>query len=77
MSYEGLVAKLENGEDGIYNFMTGGDKNILLVPKISITEDDIATIPGLKSLREEIKKIEKKQKEAKGKEKFLLTKQLI
>jgi len=28
--------------------MTGGDKNILLVPKIYITEDDIATIPGLK-----------------------------
>ena len=61
-SYEGLVAKLENGEDGIYNFMTGGDKNILLVPKIQITEDDIATIPGLKELREEIKKVEKNYK---------------
>ncbi len=76
-SYEGLVAKLENGEDGIYNFMTGGDKNILLVPKIQITEDDIATIPGLKELREEIRKVEIKQKIAKGKQKFLLTKQLI
>lgn len=76
-SYEGLVAKLENGEDGIYNFMTGGDKNILLVPKIQITEDDIATIPGLKELREEIKKVEIKQRAARGKQKFLLTKQLI
>ena len=76
-SYEGLVAKLENGEDGIYNFMTGGDKNILLVPKIQITEDDIATIPGLKELREEIKKVEIQQKAARGKQKFLLTKQLI
>ena len=76
-SYEGLVAKLENGEDGIYNFMTGGDKNILLVPKIQITEDDIATIPGLKRLREEIKKVEIQQKAARGKQKFLLTKQLI
>lgn len=76
-SYEGLVIKLENGEDGIYNFMTGGDKNILLVPKIQITEDDIAIIPGLKELREEIKKIEDKQKNAQGKQKFLLTKQLI
>jgi len=28
--------------------MTGGDKNILLVPKISITEDDIARVPGLR-----------------------------
>lgn len=76
-SYEGLVVKLENGEDGIYNFMTGGDKNILLVPKIQITEDDIATIPGLKELREEIKKVEIRQRAARGKQKFLLTKQLI
>ena len=76
-SYEGLVAKLENGEDGIYNFMTGGDKNMLLVPKIQITEDDIATIPGLKELREEIKKVEIRQRVARGKQKFLLTKQLI
>lgn len=76
-SYEGLVSKLENGEDGIYNFTTDGDKNILLVPKIQITEDDIETIPGLKELREEIAKIEIKQKAAKGKQKFLLTKQLI
>ena len=76
-SYQGLVVKLENGQDGIYNFMTGGDKNILLVPKIYITEDDIATIPGLKQLREEIKKIENKLKTAKGRQKSLLTKQLI
>ena len=27
-SFQGLVAKLQNGEDGIYNFMTGGDKNV-------------------------------------------------
>lgn len=75
-SYEGLVEKLENGEDGIYNLMTGGDKNILLVPKIQITEDDIKNVPGLKLLREEIKKIEIQQKAAKGRRKFLLTKQL-
>jgi hypothetical protein len=77
ISYEGLTAKLENGEDGIYNFMTGGDKNIILVPKASITEEDINTIPGLKELREEIKKVEEKQKAATGKDKYLLTKQLI
>ncbi len=76
-SYQGLVSKLQNGEDGIYNFITDGDKNILLVPKIQITEEDIETIPGLKELREQIKKIEAKQKAAKGKQKFLLTKQLI
>lgn len=77
ISYEGLVSKLENGEDGIYNFMTGGDKNILLVPKIQITENDIETVPGLKELKKQIKKIEALQKAAKGKQKFLLTKQLI
>jgi hypothetical protein len=32
--------------------MTGGDKNILLVPKIQITKDDLETIPGLKELRD-------------------------
>jgi len=57
--------------------MTGGDKNILLVPKIQITKDDLETIPGLKDLKDEIKKIEEQQKNARGKQKFLLTKQLI
>ena len=66
-SYEGFIEKLENGEDGIYNFMTGGDKSILLVPKIKITKDDIETIPGLRELREEIQKTEEKRKNAQGK----------
>lgn len=77
VSFQGLVSKLQNGEDGIYTFMTGGDKNILFIPKIEITEDDIQTIPGLKELREQIKKIQAQQKAARGKKKFLLTKQLI
>ena len=77
ISFQGLIEKLQSGQDGIYNFMTGGDKNILLVPKIEITEDDIKTIPGLRELREEIKKVEARQKAAKNKQKYLLTKQLI
>lgn len=36
-SFEGLVGKFENGEDGIYNLITE-DKNIIFTPKISITE---------------------------------------
>ena len=76
ISYQGLTSKLENGEDGIYNFMTGGDKNILLVPKIQITEQDIENVPGLKQLREQIKKVQIMQKAATGKRKFLLTKQI-
>lgn len=76
MSFEGLVSKFENGEDGIYNLMTE-DKNIIFIPKISITEQDIATIPALKELREAIKVVEEEEKKARGKKKYLLKKQLI
>ena len=76
-SFEGLVSKLENGEDGIYALLAGDDKNILLTPKISITPKDIEEVPGLKELREDIEKIEKLEKAAKGKKRFLLKKQLI
>lgn len=76
MSFEGLAGKLENGEDGIYNMMTN-DKNIIFSPKISITEEDIAEIPGLKELRAEIEKIEKQAKAARGRKAFLLKKQAI
>ena len=75
-SFEGLVGKLENGEDGIYN-MIANDKNILFTPKISITQEDIETIPPLKELREAIEQVEAAEKRATGKKKFLLKKQLI
>lgn len=75
-SYEGLVGKLENGEDGIYNIMTN-DKNIIFAPKVNITADDIENIPGLKELREEIEKVEQQCKTARGKRAYLLKKQLI
>lgn len=70
------MAKFESGEDGIYNLITE-DKNILFSPKISITEQDIKTIPGLKELREAIKNIEENEKHAVGKTRSLLRKQLI
>lgn len=75
-SFEGLAGRLENGEDGIYN-MIANDKNIIFSPKVSITEKDIAEIPGLKELRDEIEKIESKAKSARGKKAFLLKKQAI
>lgn len=75
-SFEGLIGKLENGEDGIYNIITN-DKNIIFTPKVSITEEDIKTIPGLKELRLEIAKVEEQCKNARGKRAFLLKKQLI
>lgn len=75
-SFEGLVGKLENGEDGIYN-MIANDKNIIFTPKISITQQDIDEIPALKELREAIEQVEKMEKAATGRRKYLLKKQLI
>ena len=75
-SLEGLIEKFENGADGIYNLITN-DKNIILTPKVSITEQDIKDIPELQALREEIKVIEEECKKAVGKRKYLLKKQLI
>ena len=75
-SFEGLVGKLENGEDGIYN-MIANDKNIIFTPKISITQQDIDEIPALKELREAIEQVEKMEKVATGRRKYLLKKQLI
>lgn len=75
-SFEGLVSKFENGEDGIYN-MIANDKNIIFTPKVSITQKDIEEIPPLKELRAAIEQVEKLEKAARGKKKFLLKKQLI
>lgn len=75
-SFEGLVGKFENGEDGIYNMIIN-DKNVLLTPKYQITKEDVEQIPALKQLRDEIIKVEEQQKKARGKKKFLLKKQII
>lgn len=75
-SYQGLVSKFENGEDGIYNLMIN-DKNVLLTPKVSITEKDIAEIPALKTLKDSIESVKRMEEKATGKRKFLLKKQLI
>ena len=75
-SFEGLISKFENGEDGIYNLITN-DKNIILTPKISITQEDLDSIPALAELRQEINKLESRLKTARGKKRYLLQKQLI
>jgi hypothetical protein len=75
-SYEGLVEKLENGEDGIHNLISD-NKNEFLQHKAEITPEDIAEIPGLKELREEIENIEEQAKRATGRNKYLLKKQII
>jgi hypothetical protein len=75
-SYEELVSKFENGEDGVYNLINN-DKNMYLTQKVEITEDDIAEIPGLAELRQQIESIEEQAKRALGKNKYLLKKQAI
>ena len=43
-SFEGLVAQLENGEDGIYNLIAENGKNIIFQPKVTITKKDLEEI---------------------------------
>lgn len=75
-SFQGLVGKFENGEDGIYNMIID-DKNVILTPKYQITQEDIEQIPALKSLRDQIQKVQEQEKKARGKRKYLLKKQII
>ena len=75
-SFQGLISKLENGEDGIYN-MIANDKNIIFSPKVEITDADVAAIPELKLLRDAIHVVEEQAKTARGKRAFLLKKQAI
>lgn len=77
ISFQGFSENLENQESGIYNFITEADKNVLLTPKIQITEQDIQDIPPLAELRQAIDLIEKQKNAAIGRRKALLTKHLI
>lgn len=52
-SFEGLVDKMETGEDAVYSLMHE-DKNMILSPAISITEKDILNLPFIKQIREAI-----------------------
>ena len=75
-SFQGLVSKFQNGEDGIYNMIIN-DKNVLLTPKYEITQNDIDTMPQLRQLRQAIDQVEEQRKKATGRKKFLLQKQII
>lgn len=75
-SFEGLVGRLENGEDGIYG-MIANDKNIIFAPKVTITEEDIETIPGMRELREAIEKLEEDLKRVRGKAAYIIKKNII
>jgi len=76
-SYQGLVSKFENGEDGLYNITIDNDKNVLLTPKISISPKDIAEIPDLRDLSEAIENVKGQVAKATGKNKYKMKKTLI
>ena len=76
-SYQGLVTKFENGEDGLFNITIENDKNIILTPKVSITPKDVAEIPELQAVKESIEFVKNKEVCANGKEKYQLKKWLI
>lgn len=77
-SFQKLVDKFENGEDGLWNLMIeDGDKNILLTQKKEITNKDLEEIQALKDLKEAIKIVEEMEKAATGKKRYKLKKWLI
>lgn len=53
-SLEGLMDKFEGNEDGVYGLFGEADKNRYLTPKIEITAADIAEVPGLSDIVENI-----------------------
>lgn len=75
-SFEGLVGRLENGEDGIYN-MIANDKNIIFKPKFEITDADIAEMPELRELRKGIEELKEQLKTARGKKAYQIKKHII
>ena len=77
-SFEGLISQFENGEDGVYNLINkDNNKNTILQPKITITEQDLKDIPELRALRDSIEQWEEKLKTAKGRDIYIIKKALI
>lgn len=64
-SYEGIVATLENGEDGLYS-MIRNDKNQILDPRDPITEDEKDSIPGMRGYMDTIDTLKKQFDHAEG-----------
>ena len=75
-SYEGMRDSLENGEDGLHALINN-DKNQLLDHKEKITKEDIEAFPQLQEQLEIIENLNKNMRQATGKKKFDLKKQII
>lgn len=76
-SFEGLVDKLESGEDGIYALLSNLGKNTKLTQKDTITEEDLQNIAELRQLKDDLAALEKECQKATGKKKYFLKKWII
>lgn len=76
VSFEEMVANLENGEDGLYA-MIKNDKNQIMDNKDPISKKDIDDIPILKEYLETIECLKKQFDRAEGPAKYSLKKQII
>lgn len=65
ISYEGIVATLENGEDGLHS-MIRQDKNQILDPKDPISQKDINNIPGMQDYMDTIESLKHQFNRATG-----------
>ena len=73
-TFEGLVEKLENGENAIYH-IAKEDKNQLFQPRKLITKKDYADLPELRQIKEAIDYF--KNKHAAGRQAYLIKKATI
>ena len=76
ISFEGLAAQFENGEDGIYNLITD-NKHTIFRPKMTITKKDIEVIPTMAAVQDAIKYWEMKSKTTTGRDRYIAKKALI
>lgn len=77
VSYEEIVASLENGEDGLHTLIRQ-DKNQLLDNRSHITQEDIDEVPGLREQLQIIDKLKNQfNKATTGAQKYSLKRQII
>lgn len=76
ISFERMVDSLENGEDGIYALINR-DRKQYLDNKTKISEEEIESIPGLKTQINIINSLKKQLEKAEGAEKYSIKRQII
>ncbi len=76
VSFEQMVDTLENGEDGIYALINH-DRKQYLDNKDKISEEDINSVPGLKTQINIINSLKKQLKTATGQQKYSIKRQII